>query len=86
MGYTNKSHLQCWKILNINLIAKRLPRAILNIGFTEGDLQILVKQHNFNCDIGHTRLRARKDINTLLSGKKLHVPERNIVHVDDDIM
>ena len=71
---------------NINSIEKRVTRAILNKGLAEGDLQSLMKEHNFKFGTGRARFRAREDIKTLLNGEKLHVQKRNIVRVGDDVV
>ena len=71
---------------NINSIEKRVTRAILNKGLAEGDLQSIIKQHNFKFGTGYARFRAREDIKTLLNGEKLHEQKRNIVGVGDDVV
>ena len=74
------------KYSNINSIEKRVTRAILNKGLAEGDLQSLMKEHDFKFGTGRARFRAREDLKTLMRGEKLPVPKRNVVRVKDNVV
>ena len=61
-------------------------RAILNKGVIEGDLNDLMKRHDFKFAKGHARMRAREDANTLLSGHRLPIDKCHVERVDDDVV
>lgn len=69
-----------------NSFEKRMVRAILNKGVTERDLNDLMNKHEFKFAKGRARVRAREDINTLLSGLKLQLPKRHVERVNDEIV
>ena len=74
------------KETHYNSFEKRMMRAILNKGVSEGDLNDLMKRHDFKFAKGRARMRAREDANTLLSGLRLPIDQRHVVRVDDDVV
>ena len=74
------------KETHYNSVEKRMMRAILNKGVTEGDLNDLMKIHNFKFAKGRARMRAREDANTLLSGLRLPIDKRHVERVGDDVV
>ena len=74
------------KETHYNSFEKRMMRAILNKGVSEGDLNDLMKRYDFKFAKGRARMRAREDANTLLSGLRLPIDQRHVVRVDDDVV
>ena len=62
---------------------KRVKRAVWNKAIAEGDLQHLMSVHEIKFARGRVRMRARQDIQNLLSGEKIEVAKRHMKRLND---